>query len=161
MKKIILGALVVLIIYSLLFWRNSQKFEITPEGGIIEEKREIMPNDSIDSLNRGRIVLQKTEYYLVSGDKKNEAMDKKIDEFTCKAIDKDFEKYYQYNIIFYRQSRRLNERKIKGDYNKFSEYVNDQQDFICWFIWFEGSFGGKEIKVSESEFRTEMHLKCN
>ena len=55
MKKIILGALVVLIIYSLLFWRNSQKFEITPEGGIIEEKREIMPNDSIDSLNRGRI----------------------------------------------------------------------------------------------------------
>ncbi|MBK8654793.1 MAG: hypothetical protein IPN20_13020 [Haliscomenobacter sp.] len=69
MKKIILGALVVLIIYSCCSGEIVKNLKSPQRGGIIEEKREIMPNDSIFSQPRENCP-PKTEYYLVSGDKK-------------------------------------------------------------------------------------------
>ncbi len=161
MKKIIAVAFFALIIGAFLFYYCTPKFEIDQENGIISVKQMIMPDDSIDSLNRGKTIFIKAEFYLVSGYKSGKAIDKKIEEFTCKAVDPDFEKYYQYDIHFYKKSHRLNDRKIKGEYRLFYEYANDR-DFICSFTWFSGKLTGKRVNDRYKDYNSESKpLDCD
>jgi hypothetical protein len=114
--------------------------------------------DHLDTMiDRGSIVLNKSEFYLVKGYEEKKQFSRYIDSFAMK-LDSNAKKYTDYNIIFYKESSETNRKNIIA-YPRIIDRYSQEHDWIYQYSWSNGKFllkwkikNGEIIEPKEKDF---------
>ena len=93
--------------------------------------------DTIFSDNK--MLVAKFDYFIISNYAENDLTDYKIDSMAKSNMDKDWQKYSQYEMSFYKESKYTNEEYIKKDPRSIDRY-SQEHDLRYSFAWSNGKF---------------------
>lgn len=97
----------------------------------------------IDTVNsNGKVVMFKTDYYLVYNYKDNLKNERTVDSFAYKNRAKDLALYDDYLLVVYKTSDITNEDNLKKNPKDFEIY-SLQNDMIYQYSWSKGKWSGK------------------
>lgn len=91
------------------------------------------------SLDRGKQVIYKGDYYIVKNYKESKAMEELIDSFVEQNKDTQIQKYTQYRLTFFKESSKTNLSNIMTNPRIIDRYSNDN-DRIYEYHWSNGKF---------------------
>src|SRR5687767_1988874 len=91
----------------------------------------------IDTFNdRGKQVISKSDFYLIQRYRENKRTESFIKQFVNKSKDANFQKYSQYKIIFFKESKKTNVKNISASTKVIDRYSNDN-DRIFEYHWYD------------------------
>ncbi len=98
--------------------------------------------NEIDTLmDNGKVMLIKTDNFVIKNYKDDGVNQKYIDSFVWKHKAVDIKRYNQYNIVLYKYSDRSELSKITRNSKK--RILPPQQDMLLNYLWFDGKFVDK------------------
>jgi len=96
--------------------------------------------NNIDTfMDRGKMVISKFDYYLISNYRDNKRTQNFIDSFVQQHKDSSIAKYSHYNIVFYRESSETNVKNILANPRVIDRY-SQENDWIYSYHFINGKF---------------------
>jgi len=94
------------------------------------------------SNKQNKFILHRVEYFLVKGD--TSKLETAVDKFVKRDKPIGFEKYDSYEMVFIKESREINERKVPESAEDLETTgFAVHKDFIYSYSWQKGVFKGK------------------
>lgn len=91
------------------------------------------------TMDRGKQVIYKSEFYLVKNFREDKTTEALIDRFVNYKKDKQFQKYSDYKMIFYKESDQTNLKNILANRRIIDRY-SQENDWIYCYKWSNGKF---------------------
>lgn len=97
----------------------------------------------IDTANiDNKMVIEKTDYFLIQNYKDDDNVNNQIDSFVYKNIPSELNHYKSYQMYFYKETKYTNEKKIKENPRELDRY-SQFNDLLFEYSWDSGESNGR------------------